>query len=97
MMPPEIEFAVTPDTVYNWMVEKISPKSQIGDWFLAGTLGGKDPKKYFLENLAVDLSENPKIIEKVLVRKENEYFEVSPKCRLLFFLNKFSRSALPHD
>ena len=42
MMPPEIESAVA---VYNWIVEKISPKSQIGDWFLAGTLGGKDPKK----------------------------------------------------
>ena len=57
--------------------------------FLRGHWAGKTPKNIFLENLAVDLSENPKIIEKVLVRKENEYFEVSPKCRLLFFKQIF--------
>ena len=62
-------------------------KSQIAHWFLAATWAGKDPKKCGMKNLALDLSENPKIIEKVLVRKENERFEVS--CRLLFLKQIF--------
>ena len=52
------------------MIEPKSAKSQIGDWFLAGTWAEKDPQKCGWKNLAADLSENPKIIKKVPVSKE---------------------------
>ena len=42
-----------------------------------------------IENLAGDLSENPKIIGKVLVSKENELFGVSPKMSFTFFFTNF--------
>ena len=62
--------------------------------FLRGHWAGKTQKKYFLENLAVDLSENPKIIEKVLVRKENERFEVSQNHVIYFFFTNFPDLAI---